>query len=865
MNGAPDSGDLTDPAAFHPGAHLIVKMTPTLGAPEIDVTNAIIGDTGDVRDPSFSDDGTKLLFSLHMEDNNVDPPETWNIYEYDLTQPLGANNPHRVMPVQSNPENGDDIEPIYLPGGRILFSSTRAARVTGIEIDEAVDTAGSSFPPTIEAQNSNNHAFNLHSMASDGSDIRQLSFNMSNDLYPTLIRYLPGLEGRVLFSRWEHSPGRNQMSLYTVKPDGTDVQYLYGAHSHNTGTNNGTIQFIQPRETGGGDVMALAMPFTGTFGGGDPTLINVNQYSDNVVPVNASSGLTGPAQSSTSQGTVVTNAGFSPAGRFSSVVPLLDGTNRAMVSYTLCYANVLDTATNTTQTLPCNDSRVDLSNTATTTEAPPRYGIFIYDQGNNTVLPITPPVANSYLTDIAIVQDKVPATNLQYTVDESPTAEQMGTLDIRSVYDLDGAFDSSLLSFPSTAVQNAFNALCASVPDQTACGRLKLQYIANPVNATGDPASNPTLIVRKPQFLRIVKGVYLPDDTVRDFKTSAFGINRSQLMRQIVGYTPIDPDGSVHVKVPANVPLSISVVDKNGRRVGNRHGFWLTIRQGATMSCNGCHNPNSTAPHGRVAGEFPTLNTGAATDGAVFPGTNPANPYVVNAGDSMAYLRSNGPVGSSGLDPIKPTVNMIFQDVWTDPGLTGRPLDAAYSYTYAALSTHSPANSACGTWKETCRVTINYEADIQPLWSLTRTAADGATDVTCINCHNAAGAGLTPPTQLDLTNSTSDINADYFTSYEELLNQDNQVNAAGADVLSDPNDPNSTITVNPPMSAGSAANSSAFFAKFASPFPGPTQHCTDNGMGTCVPWLSESELKLLSEWLDVGAQYYNNPFLAPLN
>jgi hypothetical protein len=30
-------------------------------------------------------------------------------------------------------------------------------------------------------------------------------------------------------------------------------------------------------------------------------------------------------------------------------------------------------------------------------------------------------------------------------------------------------------------------------------------------------------------------------------------------------------------------------------------------------------------------------------------------------------------------------------------------------------------------------------------------------------------------------------------------------------------------------------------------------------------FLSKAELKLISEWLDMGAQYFNNPFAAPAN
>ena len=46
--------------------------------------------------------------------------------------------------------------------------------------------------------------------------------------------------------------------------------------------------------------------------------------------------------------------------------------------------------------------------------------------------------------------------------------------------------------------------------------------------------------------------------------------------------------------------------------------------------------------------------------------------------------------------------------------------------------------------------------------------------------------------------------------------------------------------------------SGAFFSRF------------DAG-GTHQGWLSAAELRLLSEWLDIGAQYYNNPFDVPVD
>lgn len=840
--GTPISGDVRDPEAFNPGAHLMVKSKAALCASEVDVTAAIIGDTGDVRDPEFSVDGSKLLFALHKEDDDVDPPETWDIYEYNLSNPLsqvsGSENPKRVMTSSLFANKGDDVAPHYMPGNRIIFSSTRAELTRAIAADTGT---GGQFKPTIEATNSNNHAFNLHSMADDGSDIKQLTFNLSNDLDPTVIRNIPGLEGKVLFTRWEHSPGRSQMSLYTMNQDGSDVQHLYGAHSHNTGAGNSEIHFTQPRETSGGGVMVLARQFTDTFDGGDPMLINVTTYVDNTMPTASNPGMTGPAQTSTTNYAVSTVPGVSLAGRFSSVFPLQDGTNRALVSYSLCFVDVvIDVTTMTTETRACSDSSVDLTD-PNTTEAAPRYGVFIYNIDTNTVMPITTPIPDTYFTDIAVAQDITAPSYIPDT--PNPSAEPTGILDIRSVYDMDGSF-------------NAMGSTATSISE-----------LANPATATGDKIQNPGLIERPARFLRIVKGAYLPDNDVRNFRGSAFGVNNGQLMREIIGYAPIDPDGSVRVKVPANVPLSISILDKNGRRIGNRHGNWLTVRPGETLSCNGCHDHTSGQPHGRSSAQPTSFYAGAPSDGSIF--TNSTSSFTVHARDTMAEARTR----LVSLE-LKPKVDIIFTDVWTDVTAAAnmavsRVLDGDIAYSYNLLSTTPPVNntSCLGAtgWDGNCRIVINYETHIHPLWSLVRTDAMGA-DVRCINCHT--NTGVVPAGQLDLTDGASDMNADHFKAYRELVSNDNEVNAAGADVLvpgfdADGNPIMVPITVTRSVVPGSA-NGSRFFDKFTAG-AGATPHCTDNGMGTCVPWLSVHELKMLSEWVDIGAQYYNDPFAAPIN
>lgn len=862
MNGNPVSGDISDPEAMQAGAHLIVKKTASVSSPEIDVTQAIIGNDGDVRDPSFSNDGTKLLFALHKPMvQNANPPITWNIYEYDLTKPLsqvaGSENPKLVMPF--NNSDGDDIQPHFIPGNRIIFSSDRATDVTGaIELNEGFFSI---FQPTVEDAKSNKHAFHLFSMAIDGTDLHQLTFNMSDDLYPTVIRNIPGLEGRVMFSRWEHSPGKNQMTLYTMKPDGSDVQMLYGEHSHNTGSNpsgssnNATIQFTQPQETSAGKVMALAMPIIndpakGTYDGGDPVLIDVRSYTDIHQQLNSTASTTVAGQKSLSGNTVSTVPGISLGGRFSSVFPLLDGTNRALVSYSLCYVTVSVNGTN--ETKGCKDKTVNLS---TATEAPPRYGIFIYDIGSQTMLPITPPQAGIYFTDVVAAENITDAPYIPYNISSGAT----GIINIRSVYDMDGSFNPMGSSATS------------------------LSQLADPALSTADQ-DNTSLIQRPAMFLRIVKGTYMPDKDAYNFRSSAFGVSRAQLMRQIIGYAPIYPDGSVRVKVPANVPLSFSIVDKNGRRLGNRHGIWLSVRPGETVSCAGCHNPGSTAPHGRLGGVPDNFYPGATqteVDAGAFTHTRIAPTAI---GETMAEAWTN-----ASINTLTPSVDINYTDAWTDMTTAANAnrtqLDPPFFYDYSWLPDQiAPVASSCmsptGSWNVTCRISIDYKTHIDPMWSYARVVTDAlgnpvtvnnaTVDVTCTSCHSYANPdpnnpGI-PAGQLDLSdNVLSQTNPDWLSSYSQLLLNHDKVDANGAAVL-DTN--GNTITIDRTMVPGSA-NGSSFFNEFAvnpdGTCPTPTQtmttpHCT-NG----YPWLTVNELKLLSEWVDIGAQYYNNPFAAPKN
>ncbi|MCW9018361.1 MAG: hypothetical protein OQJ89_15420, partial [Kangiellaceae bacterium] len=418
--------------------------------------------------------------------------------------------------------------------------------------------------------------------------------------------------------------------------------------------------------------------------------------------------------------------------------------------------------------------------------------------------------------------------------------ENVGVVHIRSVYDFDGV-DLSPLG----------------------------------IAATADPAQ--ALAADRPaRFIRIVKAVSMPDEDLVDLEGTAFGRSQAELMRDIIGYAPVEPDGSAMFKVPADIAFSISVLDTNGRRIGGRHRNWMTVKAGEVKHCNGCHTNASTLPHGRLNAEADSVNSGAPTTGAPFPNT--VSSLFADQGETMAqvYNRLNEYQDLS--------VNIKYDDVWTDPSV--RNPDVSFEYSYSDLASPVPTLIGCvSSWNGQCRITINYVEHIQPIWEVDRQVLDGmgnlVQDNTCVSCHSntdAMGQTQVPFAQLDLVGSVSADEPEHVTSYRELMFGDNAqelVNGALIDQLVPLLDANGnpvyetdadgnlildadgnpipvmvTVPLGAPMNVASALANQRFFSIF------------DAG-GSHNGWLTPAELKIIAEWLDIGGQYYNNPFDVP--
>ncbi|MGO9852302.1 MAG: hypothetical protein ACLPTM_11905 [Steroidobacteraceae bacterium] len=805
-----------------PGADLYMRASASPSAVETNITARVTaGAMYDVKDVDVAADGSSVVFALRgplTKNQQTKNPPSWRIWQYVIA--TDTLTPVINPAIDPDPLTVNDVSPHYLADGRIVFSSTRQSQSEGVLLNYG-------FPQfSYDDEARQEPAFVLEVMNADGTGIHQISFNQSHDQDATVLQ-----NGRVLWSRWDNSPGHDAMSLYSSNPDGTDLELYYGANSHLTGSvASGTtaptvVEFVRPHEMQSGSIMALIRQYTDVDDGGNLVVIDGVHYAENFQSLQASpydylpTSYPGPAQTpATTLQNIYTIPGPSPGGRFNSAYPLWDGTGRILVSWSEC--RLLDTTQTPPTIVPCTTSALA---SPTAQSALPLYSVWMLDPAQNTLMPIVAPVEGVMVTDVVAAQPKPVPNIIQDTVPtgqaESFASSGLGVIDIRSVYDIDG-----LAVNPATGAPVSIAALAD--PAQTA--------------ASARPA----------RFIRLEKAVSIPDKTVVDLSGAAFGA--SNYMMQIMGYAPIEPDGSVHLEVPAQVAFRISVLDANARAITPPQGVWLQLQPGETVSCNGCHKPQGGAQqpvsHGRQ-GLFASAWAGGTADVA-FPhtiATGPAAFIPTQNGETMAQARMAVSCATDTPPCLQmvPGVNVLYTDVWTDPAQATPNPPITYSYTDPSNPIPAiPTTALCATsWSSNCLIIINYPEHIQKIWDAVRPdPVNAAISRTCTQggCHNplnAMGTAQTPAANLDLTSSVSSTTPPELTSYVQLLFPHNIVVNM------------QTQAVGPFLNAGSAngGQSAQFFSLFATG-------------GQHPGWLNPAELRVLSEWLDIGAQYFNNPF-----
>ena len=156
---------------------------------------------GVIRDPEISFDGQRIIFS--MRKNKQD---SYHIYEINTD---GTN-----LRQLTSASGVSDIDPLYLPDGDIIFSSTRQPKYCMC----------------------NRHIMaNLYRMKPDGANITQIGVSTLFEGHASLLS-----DGRILYDRWEYIDRNfgDAQGLWTVNPDGTKHSVYYG---NNTASPGGII------------------------------------------------------------------------------------------------------------------------------------------------------------------------------------------------------------------------------------------------------------------------------------------------------------------------------------------------------------------------------------------------------------------------------------------------------------------------------------------------------------------------------------------------------------------------------------------------------------------------------------------------
>ena len=163
-------------------------------------------ENGGVQGAEISYDGTRVLLAMRKDFSS----EGFHIYEMDADG-TGLR--------QLTSGNCNDVDPQYMPDGRILFCSDRAG-----------------YREYYHQERSRV----LYRMDADGGNVEQISFNPNADFEPVVCPDGRVLYGSYRFYGWDGGPtavlqdprkgiSRIETVLHTILPDGSDEQVFYGS------------------------------------------------------------------------------------------------------------------------------------------------------------------------------------------------------------------------------------------------------------------------------------------------------------------------------------------------------------------------------------------------------------------------------------------------------------------------------------------------------------------------------------------------------------------------------------------------------------------------------------------------------------
>ena len=162
------------------------------------VTTLVDLPEGIARDPDASFDGKRIVFAMRRDRQD----------DYHICEINADGSGLKQLTFGSGIS---DVDPIYLPDGRILFTSTREPKYCMC----------------------NRHIMgNLFTMDADGANLQQIGHSTLHEGHGTLLQ-----DGRVIYDRWEYVDRNfgNAQGLWTSNPDGTNHAIYYGNNTMSPG------------------------------------------------------------------------------------------------------------------------------------------------------------------------------------------------------------------------------------------------------------------------------------------------------------------------------------------------------------------------------------------------------------------------------------------------------------------------------------------------------------------------------------------------------------------------------------------------------------------------------------------------------
>jgi len=447
---------------------------------------------GNVHGIDLSFDGKRILFAWSRAAGE-DPPEGWTVRQNTLRL-------HQVTDVYHlyvmNTDGSDlkqltrgpwsDLNPCWLPGGRIAFESERC----GLELE--CNEMDKDEPTT-----------NLFVCDGDGSSIRRLSVTKDGDWYPRVLH-----DGRIVYSHWEyHERDWSLMHpLWAINPDGTGADAWFKQHLNLPAT------LTVPRAVPDSDkVMAI--------GTGHHTLA-----AGPIVLVDPRAGMNAPAALERLTGPdrwPEYNKGPA-AGPSSPDWRLAPGNGWYMDPCPLSEHVYLAGY--------CDGGMTDETG----------YGLYLLDVYGGKDL---------------IYRD--PAISSVMPLPLAPRPEPPVLADARD----DKQTDATLL------VADIEQGL-----DGVPAGTVKYLRVSEPVPWT-----------------------YSNDRGGLRFEPDAKATGTSWTAIRVLGTAPVEADGSVQIKVPADTALYFQALDADYREV-RRMRSYVSFQRGETRGCVGCHESRAAAP-----------------------------------------------------------------------------------------------------------------------------------------------------------------------------------------------------------------------------------------------------------------------------